>query len=77
MSEGTFTDFVIVREDPAAVFLWKRPSNPVDPAQAIIDGLCEALEQHDLAAGDVARLAHGTTVGTNALIERRIGEWRS
>lgn len=70
---GTFTDFVIVREDPAAVFLWKRPSNPSDPAKAIIDGLTEALDHHGLAAGDVSRLVHGTTVGTNALIERRCG----
>jgi N-methylhydantoinase A len=70
---GTFTDFVVIRDDPAAVFLWKRPSNPADPAQAIIDGLGEALNHHGLAAGDIARLAHGTTVGTNALIERRTG----
>ncbi len=70
---GTFTDFVIVRDDPAAVFLWKRPSDPADPAQAILEGLGEALRHHGLAARDVTRFAHGTTVGTNALIERRCG----
>jgi N-methylhydantoinase A len=70
---GTFTDFVIVREDPAAVFLWKRPSEPSDPARAIMDGLLDALRHHGLDARDIERLAHGTTVGTNALIERRCG----
>ena len=70
---GTFTDFVIVREDPAAFFLWKRPSEPSDPARAIMDGLLDALRHHGLDARDIERLAHGTTVGTNALIERRCG----
>lgn len=71
---GTFTDFVIVRESPPAVFLWKSPSEPADPARAIVGGLTDALRHHGLDASDIDRLAHGTTVGTNALIERRCGK---
>ncbi len=70
---GTFTDFVVVAEDPFDVFLWKRPSFPAEPDRAILDGLAEALAEYRLAAGAVRRFAHGTTVGTNALIQRTCG----
>jgi N-methylhydantoinase A/oxoprolinase/acetone carboxylase beta subunit len=56
---GTFTD--VVTEGGG---VRKLPSTPRDPAQAVIDA-CRDLE------ADV--LAHGTTVATNALLERRLG----
>ncbi|MBM3523386.1 MAG: hydantoinase/oxoprolinase family protein, partial [Alphaproteobacteria bacterium] len=71
---GTFTDFAISIPARGAMILHKVPSTARAPDQAIIDGLREALAAHGLAATDVARLAHGTTVGTNALIQRRCGK---
>ena len=63
-SGGTFTDFVCLRED-GSLIAHKVPSTPHDPAAAILDGLT-ALE---LPQGFV--VVHGTTVATNALLERR------
>ena len=61
---GTFTDFVILRGDNISVH--KRPSTPEDPARAVLDGLKELLDP-----GEEFDLAHGSTVATNALLERR------
>ncbi len=57
---GTFTDFVALREH--GIRTWKRLSTPAAPEAAVVAG----------AGADVARrLAHGSTVATNALLERR------
>jgi N-methylhydantoinase A/oxoprolinase/acetone carboxylase beta subunit len=61
---GTFTDLV---DDAGRVV--KVPSTPDDPARAVRDAIAQV-------AGDGPRpslLAHGTTVATNALLERRLG----
>ncbi len=60
---GTFTDFVLWED--GALRVHKRPSTPSSPASAILDGI--ALLDPDADA----RVAHGTTVATNALLERR------
>ena len=39
-----------------------------------MDGIADVLSGHGLGASDVARLHHGTTIGTNALIQRRCGK---
>src|SRR5688572_16688998 len=61
---GTFTDFVFVKN--GQIQLFKVPSTPEDPSLAIKDGLTRIGV--DLASADVV---HGTTVGTNALLQRR------
>jgi len=63
---GTFTDFVIVDGDED-VRVHKRSSTPADPSEAFMRGLEEALVEIER----LDRAVHGTTVGTNALIERR------
>ena len=57
---GTFTDFVAIEE--TGIRTWKRLSTPAAPEEAVLAG-----------AGDLTdrRLAHGSTVATNALLERR------
>src|SRR5919205_4122768 len=60
---GTFTDFVVLRE--GAVTVRKVLSTPDNPARAILQGLS------DLAVSDLAALVHGSTVATNAVLERR------
>jgi N-methylhydantoinase A len=58
---GTFTDFVFVKD--GQIQLFKVPSTPEDPSLAIRDGLARI--------GAVVDVVHGTTVGTNALLQRR------
>ena len=71
---GTFTDFYALNESSGEIHVGKWPSTPSNPAQAILDGLDKLSKQHDVQLGDISQLAHGTTVGTNALIQRRGGK---
>jgi N-methylhydantoinase A len=64
---GTFTDLTAVDETSGRVVVTKVPSQPRHEAAAVLAGLA-AL---GIAARDVRRLVHGTTVGTNAVLERR------
>jgi N-methylhydantoinase A len=64
---GTFTDLTAVDESTGRVVVTKVPSQPRREAAALLAGLA-AL---GIASRDVRRLVHGTTVGTNAVLERR------
>ncbi len=70
---GTFTDFHALDTASGAVRLFKHPSTPADPAAAILDGLRAMMAAHGVEAAGIGRIAHGTTVATNALIQRRGG----
>ena len=50
------------------------PRPPDNPARAIVDGLLALASRHGIDLAGLRRLSHGTTVGTNALIQRRGGE---
>ncbi len=63
---GTFTDFVFYRG--GRITIHKVPSTPDNPAEAILSGLTEQLE-----AESRPFIVHGTTVATNALLERKGG----
>ncbi len=65
---GTFSDFVYLNEDTGAVSITKIPSTPDDPSRAILQGV-ETLIAQGVRAADVGYVCHGTTVGTNALLE--------
>ena len=69
---GTFTDFYAVSAASGEVRVAKRPSTRDNPGRAVIEGLGE-LAEAGVPLGDVRRLAHGTTVATNAIIQRRGG----
>ncbi len=71
---GTFTDFFAYEVETRATHLYKRPSTPDNPAEAIIAGFDELCEGFDINPRDVVAFAHGTTVATNALIQRRGGK---
>lgn len=68
---GTFTDLFAVNEETGDIRLWKRPSTPDNPARAVASGVQELAAHHGISPRDVSRLAHGTTVATNALIQRK------
>lgn len=68
---GTFTDFVLFDPRRNGFFYHKQPSTPSDPALAVQQGLSALLAKSALAPHDVAMLLHGTTIGLNAIIQRR------
>jgi N-methylhydantoinase A len=70
-SGGTFTDVCLVDEASGRIAVWKVPSTPADPSQAVADGVREGLAEIGRPASDVAYFGHGTTVATNALIQHR------
>ena len=70
---GTFTDFFASRLEDGATRIFKRPSTPHNPGEAIVRGLQEMAAALDVDPAAIARLCHGTTVATNALIQRRGG----
>src|SRR5262245_5636514 len=65
---GTFSDFVYLNADTGDISIAKLPSTPDDPSRAIVAGI-EMLLAEGVTAGDIGYFCHGTTVGTNALLE--------
>lgn len=63
---GTFTDLVV--SEGGRLRVHKLPSTPSNPAAAMLAGL-EEITKGDVAA--LSRVAHGSTVATNAILERR------
>lgn len=68
---GTFTDCVLVDERTGAVTLHKLLTTPEDPAIALLDGVQALLAAAGIGISEVSALVHGTTLVTNALIERK------
>ena len=64
---GTFTDAVLLTG--SGVVTGKAPSTPGDQSEGVMAAIDEALGAAGAQAGDVDRLVHGMTVGTNALLE--------
>lgn len=64
---GTFTDVVLRDESDGSVVIAKVPSTPADQSEGFMDGLREV----GAAPDQVSLLIHGTTVATNAAIERK------
>src|SRR6185295_14047379 len=71
---GTFTDFFAFDDTNDRIVLHKVPSTPADPAEAVVAGLRELGARHGIDLSAITRLSHGTTVATNALIQRRGGK---
>jgi|TARA_B110000090_G_C13395770_1_gene451203 N-methylhydantoinase A len=65
---GTFTDIVIMDENTGAIRIEKTSSTPDDPMLAILNG----IEQGGIDLSKVSMFSHGTTVATNALIQRNL-----
>ena len=67
---GTFTDVVATGADGRRRIA-KVPSTRSDPAAAVKSVLHQLLPSWEIAAGSVERFVHGTTVATNAVLERK------
>jgi len=70
---GTFTDFVALDAATGDIQALKVPSVPADPARAVVNGLTRLRERYGIAAEAVERFIFGTTVATNAILERKGG----
>jgi N-methylhydantoinase A len=66
---GTFTDVVL--EAGGRRFTTKVLTTPAAPEQGVLDGIAIVLKDAGLAPGDLGLFIHGTTLATNALIERK------
>src|ERR1700709_935246 len=70
-SGGTFTDICLFDEASGRIEVWKLPSTPHDPSEATAAGVLEGLDHGGTTPDAVSYFGHGTTVGTNALIQHR------
>lgn len=68
---GTFTDSVLMDANFNILATAKTPTTPAKPVEGAIDGACRVLQSADAYWEQITGLVHGTTLATNALIERR------
>ncbi|WHH60834.1 hydantoinase/oxoprolinase family protein [Petroclostridium sp. X23] len=68
---GTFTDFSMFNTETQNLLHFKHSSTPEDPSKAIVSGILHILTEQCIKPEEVSYLAHGTTVATNALIEKK------
>jgi 5-oxoprolinase (ATP-hydrolysing)/N-methylhydantoinase A len=67
---GTFTDFILLDAERSEIRLHKCLTTPQDPSVGALEALGELLQAAGLTLADIADVVHGTTLVTNALIER-------
>ncbi len=67
---GTFTD-VVLADAGGNVWTAKVPSTPPDFETAVLNGISRLLHNTAASGSEVAEVVHGTTVATNAILERR------
>jgi len=67
---GTFTDIVLTRPD-GTLLVNKTSSTPDDPARAVVSGLAALLRGAGIAPASVSEIVHGTTVGSNAVLQKK------
>lgn len=68
---GTFTDLVLIDDTHQRVHYTKTLSTPSDLAEGVLAGIEKLLKQAQVRSEEIDYLVHGTTIGTNALIERK------
>lgn len=69
---GTFTDIALLGDDGRTVFS-KIPSTPAHPEEAVLVGVGRVLAEGGLEPGDIRGVLHGTTVGSNAILQKQGG----
>ena len=68
---GTFTDTVLMDAKGQIHATAKTPTTPDAPALGALEGAARVLADAGAGWGDISTFIHGTTLATNALIERR------
>jgi N-methylhydantoinase A len=69
---GTFTDLMILHGDTGVVQAFKTPTTPDDPSIGLLKGVTDAAARFGFAVEQVGLLLHGTTIATNAVLERKL-----
>lgn len=67
---GTFTDVVVTAPD-GSIHTWKLPSTPSDFSRGVATGVRDVLARHHVDPASVRDVVHGSTVATNAILERK------
>ena len=68
---GTFTDFAMIDDRSGQISIHKTLTTPDDPARAVLEGVGFILQRDGIPVGALSGLIHGSTLVTNAVIERR------
>jgi N-methylhydantoinase A len=68
---GTFTDLQILDARSGAIHSHKVATTPADPSIGLMEGVHEAAQRFEFSLSDVGYLLHGTTIATNAVLERK------
>lgn len=71
---GTFTDLQILDERTGTRHSLKTPTTPEDPSIGLMTGLDEAAARYGFGLADIRLLLHGTTIATNAVLERKLAQ---
>ncbi len=66
---GTFTDLILADLGKQQLTVHKTPSTPANPAIGVVTGLKAICDKAGVAVSEIDSLFHGTTVGTNAMLE--------
>ena len=67
---GTFTDYCVIEKETGEITKEKVPTTPQDPSAGCVNGFKKLDTKHGVSCDELDQLSHGTTVATNALIER-------
>ena len=68
---GTFTDLLLIDEESGETHSAKVPSTPQDPSVGVLNGVDRLTSQVSFDASSIARVMHGTTIATNAVLTGR------
>ncbi|MBW1695351.1 MAG: hydantoinase/oxoprolinase family protein [Deltaproteobacteria bacterium] len=68
---GTFTDTVLINEATGEIHIDKVLTTPDDPSRAVITLVHRISDRLNISAGNIGSIIHGTTLVTNAIIERK------
>ena len=69
---GTFTDLQVLDEASGARHSLKTPTTPEDPSIGLLAGIETATERFGFGIADIRFILHGTTIATNAVLERKL-----
>jgi N-methylhydantoinase A len=68
---GTFTDTVLINEESGEIYVDKVLTTPDDPSRAVINLVKRLSDRVNIAVESIGGIIHGTTLVTNAIIERK------
>jgi N-methylhydantoinase A len=69
---GTFTDLQVLDTRSGAITNLKTPTTPEDPSLGLMTGIRESAARDGFTFADIGYLLHGTTIATNAVLERKL-----